>query len=203
VLDNVALYYCRSPTSVPDGFFAIRRCQFHYSEKTCCFDVITPSRVFRMQTPDGLQQLREWADCYKRAMGARDFPYFHVEQTTRLDLSRELLLGVMSTGLRMVKLGLYDPGFEEEIAFYTFDEIYSWGASDLQTFEFRVASERMPYSFKTMHAQEIESKLEAKFTRWRDWRLYQQQVQQQQGISPSPQRITGAHRGRFVQGADN
>jgi hypothetical protein len=37
----------------------------------------------------------------------------------------------------MVKLGLYDPGFEEEIAFYTFDEIYSWGASDLQTFEFR------------------------------------------------------------------
>lgn len=27
VLDNVALYYCRSPTSVPDGFFAIRRCQ--------------------------------------------------------------------------------------------------------------------------------------------------------------------------------
>lgn len=46
----------------------------------------------------------------------------------------------------------------------------------LQTFEFRVASERMPYSFKTMHAQEIESKLEAKFTRWRDWRLYQQQV---------------------------
>ena len=49
VLDNVALYYCRSPTSVPDGFFAIRRCQFHYSEKTCCFDVITPSRVFRMQ----------------------------------------------------------------------------------------------------------------------------------------------------------
>ena len=33
-----------------------------------------------MQTPDGLQQLREWADCYKRAMGARDFPYFHVEQ---------------------------------------------------------------------------------------------------------------------------
>lgn len=32
----------------------------------------------------------------------------------------------------MVKLGLYDPGFEEEIAFYTFDEIYSWGASDLQ-----------------------------------------------------------------------
>jgi len=46
-------------------------------------------------------------------MGARDFPYFHVEQTTRLDLSRELLLGVMSTGLRMVKLGLYDPGFEE------------------------------------------------------------------------------------------
>ena len=48
----------------------------------------------------------------------------------------------MSTGLRMVKLGLYDPGFEEEIAFYTFDEIYSWGASDLQTFEFRVASER-------------------------------------------------------------
>jgi len=56
-------------------------------------------------------------------------------------------------GLRMVKLGLYDPGFEEEIAFYTFDEIYSWGASDLQTFEFRVASERMPYSFKTMHAQ--------------------------------------------------
>ena len=25
VLDNVALYYCRSPTSVPDGFFAIRR----------------------------------------------------------------------------------------------------------------------------------------------------------------------------------
>lgn len=56
--------------------------QFHYSEKTCCFDVITPSRVFRMQTPDGLQQLREWADCYKRAMGARDFPYFHVEQVT-------------------------------------------------------------------------------------------------------------------------
>lgn len=47
-----------------------------------------------------------------------------VLQTTRLDLSRELLLGVMSTGLRMVKLGLYDPGFEEEIAFYTFDEIY-------------------------------------------------------------------------------
>ena len=201
VLDNVALYYCRSPTSVPDGFFAIRRCQFHYSEKTCCFDVITPSRVFRMQTPDGLQQLREWAENYKKAMSARDFPYFHVEQTTRLDLSRELLLGVMSTGLRMVKLGLYDPGFEEEIAFYTFDEIYSWGASDLQTFEFRVASERMPYSFKTMHAQEIESKLEAKFTRWRDWRLYQQQVQQQgqpTGVSPSPHRVIGAHRGRFV-----
>jgi len=44
---------------------------------------------------------------------------------------------------------------------YTFDEIYSWGASDLQTFEFRVASERLPYSFKTMHAQEIEQKLEA------------------------------------------
>jgi len=100
---------------------------------------------------------------------------------------------------------------------YTFDEIYSWGASDLQTFEFRVlrppplpplsravvqlnnctvvqlhlctgtfsyliyyaphrfgqaslvinyetipqvASERLPYSFKTMHAQEIEAKLE-------------------------------------------
>jgi len=203
VLDNVALYYCRSPTSVPDGFFAIRRCQFHYSEKTCCFDVITPSRVFRMQTPDGLLQLREWADCYKKAMGARDFPYFHVEQTTRLDLSRELLLGVMSTGLRMVKLGLYDPGFEEEIAFYTFDEIYSWGASDLQTFEFRVASERMPYSFKTMHAQEIESKLEAKFTRWRDWRLYQQQIQQSQGAAPaSAPRVTGAHRGRFASGGD-
>lgn len=32
----------------------------------------------------------------------------------------------------MVKLGLYDPGFEEEIAFFTFDEIYSWGASDLE-----------------------------------------------------------------------
>ena len=63
-------------------------------------------------------------------------------------------------GLRMVKLGLYDPGFEEEIAFYTFDEIYSWGASDLQTFEFRVASERMLYSFKTMHAQNIEKKSE-------------------------------------------
>ena len=62
-------------------------------------------------------------------------------------------LSLSHTGLRMVKLGLYDPGFEEEIAFYTFDEIYSWGASDLQTFEFRVASERMPYSFKTMHAQ--------------------------------------------------
>jgi hypothetical protein len=45
---------------------------------------------------------------------------------------------------------------------YTFDEIYSWGASDLQTFEFRVASERLPYSFKTMHAQEIEQKLEAR-----------------------------------------
>ena len=42
-------------------------------------------------------------------MAQRDFPYFHVEQTTRVDLSRELLLGVMSTGLRMVKLGLYDP----------------------------------------------------------------------------------------------
>ena len=199
VLDNVALYYCRSPTSVPDGFFAIRRCQFHYSEKTCCFDVITPSRVFRMQTPEGLQQLREWAENYKKAMSARDFPYFHVEQTTRLDLSRELLLGVMSTGLRMVKLGLYDPGFEEEIAFYTFDEIYSWGASDLQTFEFRVASERMPYSFKTMHAQEIEAKLEAKFTRWRDWRLYQQQMQQQQeeaAAAPAPQtqRVTGSRR---------
>jgi hypothetical protein len=35
-----------------------------------------------MQTPDGLQQLREWADCYKKAMGARDFPYFHVEQVS-------------------------------------------------------------------------------------------------------------------------
>jgi len=45
-----------------------------------------------------------------RAMGQRDFPYFHVEQTTRMDLSRELLLGVMSKGIRMVKLGLYDPG---------------------------------------------------------------------------------------------
>jgi len=43
-------------------------------------------------------------------MGQRDFPYFHVEQTTRMDLSRELLLGVMSKGIRMVKLGLYDPG---------------------------------------------------------------------------------------------
>ncbi len=30
------------------------------------------------------------------------------------------------------KTGLYDPGFEEEIAFFTFDEIYSWGASDLE-----------------------------------------------------------------------
>lgn len=57
----------------------------------------------------------------------------------------------------------------------------------------------MPYSFKTMHAQEIESKLEAKFTRWRDWRLYQQQIQQQHAsVAPSPQqRVTGAHRGRF------
>jgi len=180
VLDNVALYYCRSPTSIPDGFFAIRRCQFHYSEKTCCFDVITPSRVFRMQTPEGVTQLREWAECYKKAMAHREFPYYHVEQTTRLDLSRELLLGVMSTGLRMVKLGLYDPGFEEEIAFYTFDEIYSWGASDLQTFEFRVATERMPYSFKTMHAQEIESRLEAKFVKWREWRLWKRQKQQEE-----------------------
>eukprot|EP00960_Hanusia_phi_P029061 747751-Hanusia_phi.AAC.4 len=42
-------------------------------------------------------------------MSQRDFPYYHVEQTVRLDLSRELLLGVMSTGLRLVKLGLYDP----------------------------------------------------------------------------------------------
>jgi hypothetical protein len=30
-----------------------------------------------------------------QAMGTLDFPYFHVEQTTRLNLSRELLLGVM------------------------------------------------------------------------------------------------------------
>mmetsp|Transcript_8728 Transcript_8728/g.20024 ORF Transcript_8728/g.20024 Transcript_8728/m.20024 type:complete len:1539 (+) Transcript_8728:166-4782(+) len=184
VLDNVALYYCRSPTSVPDGFFAIRRCQFHYSEKTCCFDVITPSRVFRMQTPEGVTQLREWAECYKKAMSQTDFPYFHVEQTTRLDLSRELLLGVMSKGLRLVKLGLYDPGFEEEIAFYTFEELYSWGASNLQTFEFRVASERIPYSFKTMHAQEIESKLEVRFIRWREWRLYQQQQQRVRRETP-------------------
>ena len=65
VLDQVALYYCRNPTSVPDGFFAIRRCQFHYSEKTCCFDVITPSRVFRMQTPS-VEQLKDWAACYKK-----------------------------------------------------------------------------------------------------------------------------------------
>lgn len=69
----------------------------------------------------------------------------------------------------------------------------------MQTFEFRVASERMPYSFKTMHAQEIEAKLEAKFTRWRDWRLYQQQMQQQQeeaAAAPAPQtqRVTGSRR---------
>jgi len=36
-----------------------------------------------------------------------------------------------------------------------------------------------------MHAQEIESKLEAKFTRWRDWRLYQQQVPLPPSLPPS------------------
>jgi len=199
VLDQVALYYCRNPTSVPDGFFAIRRCQFHYSEKTCCFDVITPSRVFRMQTPS-IDQLREWAACYKQAMAQRDFPYFHVEQTTRLDLSRELLLGVMSTGLRMVKLGLYDPGFEEEIAFFTFDEIYSWGASDLETFEFRVASERMPYVFKTMYASDIEQKLEARFSTWREWRIYQATTQKG-GSAPSASTTSTTPAGRRISNA--
>jgi hypothetical protein len=55
---------------VPDGFFAVRRCQFHYSERTCCFDIITPSRVFRMQAPEGRQQLLEWTECYKQVCPA-------------------------------------------------------------------------------------------------------------------------------------
>ena len=63
--------------------------------------------------------------------------------------------------------------YEEEINFFTFDDIYSWGASDLETFEFRVASERTPYVFKTMYASDIEQKLEARFNTWREWRVYQ------------------------------
>lgn len=174
ILDNVALYYCKSPTSVPDGFFVIRKCQFHLEKESLCFDVITAERVFRMKVPQGENELMEWASCYKGAMEASDFPYFHVEQTATLDISRELLLGVMSRGIRLVKLGLYDPGFEEEIAFFTFQDLESWGASDLKTFEFKVAGDATTYSFDTMHAQDIESKLEARFERWREWSAFQQ-----------------------------
>jgi hypothetical protein len=58
----------------------------------------------------------------------------------RMDLTRELLLGVCKGGLRLVKLGLYDPGREEEIAFFSYSEIYEWGCCDIQTFEFCAAS---------------------------------------------------------------
>ena len=57
-----------------------------------------------------------------------------------MDITRELLLGVCKGGLRLVKLGLYDPGREEEIAFFSYSEIYEWGCCDIQTFEFCAAS---------------------------------------------------------------
>jgi len=128
-------------------------------------EITTLSDVFRLKAPS-VEQLRDWKLCCEKALARRDFPYFHVEQTTRLDLSRELLLGVKSSGIWLVKLGLYDPGREEEIAHFKFEEIYSWGASDNETFEFRVASERTPYLFKTMDATDINKQLDARFNVW-------------------------------------
>ena len=34
-------------------------------------------------------------------------------------------------------------------------------------------TERMPYCFKTLHAQEIEAKLESKFLKWKEWKIWQ------------------------------
>eukprot|EP00960_Hanusia_phi_P029062 747751-Hanusia_phi.AAC.5 len=31
----------------------------------------------------------------------------------------------------------------------------------------------MPYCFKTLHAQEIEAKLESKFLKWKEWKIWQ------------------------------
>eukprot|EP00802_Teleaulax_amphioxeia_P010893 Tamp_10923.p2 GENE.Tamp_10923~~Tamp_10923.p2 ORF type:complete len:234 (+),score=47.74 Tamp_10923:1022-1723(+) len=165
----------KTPHDVPDGFYPIRRCQFLQNAESGCFEIITSGGRARMQvlkhkTAEGQLDLQEWAHCYKRAMNDLFFPYFYVHQNCRMDLTRELLLGVCKGGLRLVKLGLYDPGREEEIAFFSYSEIYEWGCCDIQTFEFCAASERAGYEFKTLHASDIEAMVLVKFARWKESR---------------------------------
>lgn len=172
VLDSVALYWAKSPHDVPDGFFPIRKCQFLLKSENGSFEVITSGgtsrmRVLRHTTAEGKKDLDDWSACYTSAMNDFSFPYFHVHQTCRVDISMELLLGVCKDGLRLVKLGLYDPGREEEIAFYSFSEIYEWGCPDLQTFQF-CTTERVPYILHTTHASDIEDMVHVKFARWKE-----------------------------------
>jgi len=173
VLDSVALYWAKSPHDVPDGFYPIRNCQFLQQAESGTFELITSGGQIRMQvlrykTEEGQQDLLKWTSCYTRAMNDVSFPYFHVRQTCRRDMSMELLLGACKEGLRLVKLGLYDPCREEEIAFFNFSEIYEWGCPDIDTFEFCATSEREGYVLKTMHASDIEQMVLAKFKRWKE-----------------------------------
>ena len=175
VLDSVALYWAKSPHDVPDGFYPIRKCQFLLQGESGCFEVITSGgrsrmQVLRYKTAEGKRDLEAWTACYTNAMNDFSFPYFHVHQTCRRDVSLELLLGVCKGGLRLVKLGLYDPGREEEIAFYTYSEIYEWGCPDLETFEFCATTERAPYVLQTLHASDIEAMVHVKFARWKEAR---------------------------------
>ena len=45
-------------------------------------------------------QLLEWTDCYEKAMGTLEFPYFHVEQVSTPHLNLALtVLSVPESGL--------------------------------------------------------------------------------------------------------